>query len=161
MYAAISLDGYIAVNSRTVPKWTSTEDWQWFQAELAKADVLIVGRTTFELAKKRLQKRNTVVLTSKVKTITRAEGVVWINPKKINFAEYLSMYRRVAIIGGAQVYAEMLAQKLCTDVYLTVEPVILGSGIPWLPKTISAQMKLYSVKKLNKRGTILLHYQIK
>lgn len=161
MYAAVSLDGYIAVNSQAIPKWTSVEDWEWFQTELAKADVVIVGRTTFELTKKRLQKRNTVVLTSKVKTITRAEGVVWVNPRKINLAEYLSMYRRVAVIGGAQVYAEMLAQKLCTDVYLTVEPIILGSGIPWLPKTISAQMKLYSVKKLNKRGTILLHYQTK
>lgn len=161
MYAAISLDGYITINSQTIPKWTSVEDWKWFQTELSKADVVIVGRTTFELTKKRLQKRNTIVLTSKVKTIIRAEGVVWVNPKKINLAEYLSMYRRVAIIGGAQVYAEMLTQKLCTNIYLTIEPVVLGSGIPWLPKMSTTKMSLCSVKKLNPRGTILLHYQLK
>lgn len=158
-YIATSIDGRISVASKVLPNWTSKEDWEFFQKGLSKADAVVVGRNTYEVARERLQKRNTFVLSSKPKTLTRRGSVTFVNPKKVDLKELFKEYKTVAVIGGGQVYQSMLDFGLLDEMYVTIEPVILGRGPQmFVGGTKNSFLKLQSIKKLNARGTILLHY---
>lgn len=158
-YIAASIDGRISVASNVLPDWTSKEDWEFFQKRLNKVDAVVVGRNTYAVARERLQKRNTFVLSSKPKTITRRGSVTFVNPKKIDLKDLFKEYKTVAVVGGGQVYQTMLDLGLLDELYVTIEPVILGRGPQmFVGGTKNISLKLQSIKKINSRGTILLHY---
>jgi riboflavin biosynthesis pyrimidine reductase len=50
--AAITLDGKIAKHSKHFSSWTSKEDKQFLHAILDACDVIIVGNSTYQMAKK-------------------------------------------------------------------------------------------------------------
>ena len=70
-------------------------------------------------------------------------------------------YNTVGIVGGAGVYQKMLDLNLMDEIYVTIEPVIFGRGREmFVGGTKTNNLKLISNKKLNKNGTMLLHYKI-
>lgn len=160
-YVASSIDGRISLSNSHPPDWTSKEDWQFFQKSLSKADAVVVGRNTYEEASDRLDKRNTFVLTSTVKSTKSLGSVTFVNPAKVNIAKLLDKYRNIAVIGGGPVYRYMLEKRLLDEIYITIEPLVFGRGKTMFSgggQTFAA--KLISIKKLNAQGTVLLHYQI-
>ncbi len=162
--AAVTVDGKIAKNPQHFSNWTSPEDKVFLRRELSKSDVIIVGRNTYETAKKPLSKRNCIVLTSKVRTISvEAENLVLVNPKTVNLKTLIRKlgYVEVAVLGGAQTYQYCLDRGLLDEIYLTIEPLTFSSGINLFSsdKPKVRQWNLVSVKKLNHLGTILLHYR--
>ncbi len=159
LIAAVSLDGKISDNSKAMPDWTSPEDWQWFQKELSKCDAVIVGRKTFEAAKSHIEKRNVLVLS---RTKRKDYGSVRFITTKMDIRKTLSGYERIAVVGGSGVYSFALANGLADELYLTLEPVLLGKGVSFTADKIFKRksLKLKSAKKLNSKGTMLLHYQI-
>ncbi len=160
-YVASSIDGRISLAAKKRPDWTSAEDWKFFQNKLALSDAVVVGRNTYEAAKTRLQKRNTYVLSSKVKNPVRRGHVTFVNPKRTDIATLLKGYKNVAVIGGARVYQEMLDKNLLDELYLTIEPLVFGRGTPMFAGgSKTRKFKLVSVKKLNATGSILLRYQV-
>ena len=159
-YVAASIDGRISITEKTKPDWTSKEDWKFFQNELVDADAVVVGRNTYEAAKISLQKRNTFVLSSRPKTLIRKGKVTFLNPKTVNLKELFKGYNQVAIVGGGQVYQTMLDLGLLDELYVTIEPIILGHGKNmFVGGNKNIPLILKSIKKLNSTGTILLHYQ--
>ena len=131
--AAITLDGKIAKNSHQFSfDWTSKEDKKAFQAELKKFDAVVVGSNTFKTAIEPLKKRNTIVLTSKVKnTIEKFPHVWFCNFKTINLKAFISSLglKKIAILGGSHVYTYCLEKNLIDELVLTIEPVVFGRGI--------------------------------
>lgn len=161
-YVAASIDGRISLTKKRPPDWTSTEDWKFFQKKLAGADAVVVGKNTYRAAKKRLDKRVTFVLSSTVKTPAQKGAVTFVNPAHTNLKKLFSRYGNVAVVGGARVYQTMLDKGLLDELYVTVEPLIFGRGKAMFEGgSKTKQLKLVSVKKLNSRGTLLLHYKIK
>ena len=160
-YVATSIDGKISLTRNKMPVWTSKEDWKFLQDELSKAEAVVVGRNTYKAAAKHLRKRNTYVLSSRVKNIFRKDTVTFINPKRVDLRELFSSYKRVAILGGGRVYQTMLEKKLLDEIYVTIEPLIFGRGKEmFVGGTDTIQLHLLSTLKLNKKGSLLLHYQI-
>ncbi len=162
-YLAASIDGRIAKNKSSEVDWTSREDWSFFQKSLTRADAIIVGSNTFNTVKDRLQKRNTIVLTSKV-TKPKIEGsVTFLNPKKSNLKKFVESknYREVAVVGGGKVYDFCLRNKMIYELFVTIEPYVFTAGIPMFAGNSfkKHKFKLESVKKLNKAGTLLLRYK--
>ncbi|MDP9249264.1 MAG: dihydrofolate reductase family protein [bacterium] len=162
-FAAVSIDGRIAQHAKSGTDWTSREDWRFFQAALGRMDAVIAGRNTYEVAKDKLGKRNTIVLTSKVRDIRISGSVVFLNPKSYDLKKFLQSkkYKKVGIVGGAKVYDYCLRNKLLDELYLTVEPYVFTKGVPLFSgrEFTKHRFKLASVKKLNKQGTILLQYK--
>lgn len=159
-YAAISIDGRISLSKTTRPDWTSKEDWQFLQKELARADAVIVGRNTYRAAAARLRTRTTFVLTSRVETPVKKDGVTFVNPAKTNLRALFAPYKRVAILGGAGVYRHMIEHGYMDELFLTIEPLVFGRGTPMVTGgTKIARLSLVSVKRMNRRGTLLLHYR--
>ena len=160
---AISIDGKIAAHSRQFTSWTSKEDKDFLHKHLDKSDVVVVGSNTYETAKKPLSKRNCLVLTRKVLKATRKrEGLVFFNPTKESVDGYLRKmgYKRVAVLGGQQIYTYFLEKNLLDEIYLTVEPVIFGRGLSMFETKgfKIRRWKLVSIKRLNKKGSLVLYY---
>ena len=161
-YVAASVDGRIALDNKKLPDWTSREDWRFFQKQLAKADAVVVGRTTYELAATRLRRRTTYVLTSRVPTTRRRGTVTFINPQNVSLTTVLSRYKTVAVIGGGFVYRTMLNAGLLDELYVTIEPLLLGRGVPMIASSKkTTKLRLLSARRLNKTGTILLRYAVR
>jgi dihydrofolate reductase len=159
---ATSIDGRIARDAESGTDWTSKEDWRFFQKSLAKMDAVIVGRNTYKIAEKRLRRRNTIVLTSRGK-FSQSGSVFFLNPSKHNLRAFLNEknFKKVAIVGGGQVYDYCLRHKMLDELWVTVEPYVFTGGVPMFAGEGFKKHKfvLVSAKKLNKRGTILLQYR--
>lgn len=162
--AAVSLDGRIGAHEKHFSDWTSKEDKKFMRALLEKCNVIIVGNSTYKTAIVPLSKRNCIVLTRSVKKQKQeAPNLLYLNPKGANVKTAIKKagYRKVAVLGGAQTYAYCLEHKLLTDLYLTIEPVIFGAGIPlFAGKYKLRKTKVVSVRTLNRKGTVLIHAKV-
>lgn len=158
-YVVASIDGRISIAAGTVPDWTSREDWNFLQKSLARADAVVVGRNTYLTVADRLRKRNTFVLSTRPKTMIRRGRVTFINPATMDIRALLKQYRVVAVVGGAMVYRYMVEHNLLDELFVTIEPLIFGRGQPMvIDGTKTTRLQLGAVKKLNRSGTLLLHY---
>lgn len=160
-FVATSVDGRISLSNKTLPHWTSKEDWQFFQKSLLRIDAVVVGRNTYQSVAERLRKRNTFVLSSRSKTLTRRGTVTFVNPTNVNLRKLFEGYESVAVLGCGVVYCSMLESKLLDEIFITVEPLIFGRGKEmFVGGTRTTRLNLLSVKRLNRNGTLLLHYRI-
>jgi len=160
-FVVASIDGRISLMKKTPPDWTSREDWHFFQEMLAKADAVVVGRHSYAAVADRLRKRNTYVLSRRLKGRYRRGTVTFVNPNCVNMQELLQQYQMVAVVGGGSVYQLMLDNGILDEIYITIEPLIFGRGTQmFVGGTKTAYLQLLSVKKLNASGTLLLHYKI-
>ena len=158
--AAITIDGKIARHERHATDWTSPEDKRILQEQLDSADVVVVGHHTFRVAEKQLSKRNCIVLTRRIRKPREMDPkLTYINTNVTGLESYVERqgYRRVAVLGGAQVYSYCLEQGLIDEFYMTVEPLAFGEGVSLLSQQTKARFTLRSVQRLNKEGSILLH----
>ncbi|MEK7067949.1 MAG: dihydrofolate reductase family protein [Patescibacteria group bacterium] len=162
--AAVTIDGKIAKNNHQFTDWTSPEDKDFLHQQLDKSDCVIVGNNTYKISHQPLSRRNCLVFTKSVDAVRPAGKLcLYVNPAKVNLEKLVKQksYRRIAVLGGMQVYSWFLQQRLVDDIYLTIEPVIFGAGLSLFDvklKKILKNFKLISVRRLNKTGTILLHY---
>jgi len=160
-FVASSIDGRISLMEKTLPDWTSKEDKSFFQKSLLQFDAVVVGRNTYQAAAVHLRKRNTFVFSSRLKNIKRRGTVVFVNPAKVNFVKLFQEYKNIAVLGGGAVYRFMLESGFLDEIFVTIEPLIFGRGKEmFVGGTRTIRSCLLSVKKLNKDGTLLLHYKV-
>src|SRR6266404_1536106 len=153
--AAVTIDGKIAKTNQHMSDWTSKEDKDFLHAMLDKCDVVIVGNNTYKTAIKPLSKRNCIVFSrSANQRISESANLLYCNPDKMDLKKIISdrKYKNIAILGGAQTYSYCLENNFLDEIYLTVEPIIFGSGINLFSANNSThdKFKLKSIKKLNK-----------
>lgn len=121
----------------------------------------VVGRNTYEAAKRHLCARNTFVLSSRLKNLARRGSVTFVNPTNVDLVKLLSGYKKVAVLGGGSAYRFMLEQDLLDEIFVTVEPIIFGRGKTMFSGgTRTVATRLLSIRKLNRSGTLLLHHAI-
>ena len=168
LLAAVSLDGRITRGNKEGSDWTSREDHQWFQKKLDDFDVIVMGRKTFEVIKRPLKPRNRIVFTqtqlfccSQEHQHNRCTTAFFGGAGKLRKLLASQNWTRIAVLGGAQIYDWFLKRNLISEMYLTLEPVVFGSGRPLASVSPhkSPAFRLVSVKRLNRQGTLLLHYR--
>ncbi|MBI4210356.1 MAG: hypothetical protein HY544_02510 [Candidatus Diapherotrites archaeon] len=163
--AATTLDGCIARYPGHKSGWTSKEDKQHLHSLEDRADVLLLASRTYNLARKFLRKRNCLIMTRKVKNVRIAgKKEVYINPSGKSIEGYVREkgYKKICVLGGRAAYDYCMEHGLVDDIYLTIEPIAFGSGIGMFSARVpDMEFILISMKKLNSRGTLLLHYRKK
>jgi dihydrofolate reductase len=161
--AAVTIDGKIARDSGHFPDWTSPEDKTYFQSMLDKSDVLVLGNSTYKTAEGPLSKRNCIIFTRSIQdTDRRGANLLFYNSAGTTSIEsILEPYSFVAVLGGAHIYSYFLERDLIDELYLTVEPIVFGSGIGLFNHESAAakRFRLVTVQQMNPEGTLLLHYQ--
>ena len=109
--------------------WHLPEDFRWFK-QCTTGQVVLMGRKTFESLGKPLPNRTNVVI-SRSAAIPGGEIV----RDLASFDPSAYAPREVWVIGGAEIYAQLLPQ--CTDLYLTVVQREV-EGDAWFPEFESA-----------------------
>ena len=161
LIAAISADGKIAERAdQSSLDWTSKEDTQFFVKRTKEAGVMIMGRKTFETIGKPLKDRLIVVMT-RGEGGKAMEGVEYTNkaPQEILRDLELRGYKEAAICGGSSVYGQFLKEGLVDELFLTIEPVLFGSGVPLAVGFDRINLDLINSTKLNDQA-VLLHYRV-
>jgi dihydrofolate reductase len=156
--AAISADGFIARNTHELADWTSKEDKRLFVELTKRAGVMVMGRTTFDTIGRALPDRQTIVYSHKLVDVG---GVTTTKESPADLVSRLSAegYKELAICGGSAIYTLFLEAGVVDELYLTVEPVLFGDGVPFLNGLVGVDLRLLETKQLNDNVT-LLHYEV-
>lgn len=161
--AAMSADGFIGVDSahRSLD-WRSKADAKFFIDSTKQAGVMVMGSTTYHTfrIKRTPPGRRLIVYTSMPDSVV-GDGVETTNQEPRVLIERLEHEgaRGVAVCGGATINRLFLDSGLATELYLTVEPVLFGAGVPLFSGAVEAKLTLLENYPLAD-STILLHYAI-
>ncbi len=156
--AAATADGFIGKDGHHLADWTSKEDKEFFLTKSKKSGVIVMGYNTFQTIGKPLSGRLNIVYAPEGTKIEGAE-ITQKEPEELIKDLKERGYKEVAISGGSQIYTMFMESGLADTLYLTVEPIIFGSGVKLFNKEIDAKLELKSHKMLNE-NTILLEYNI-
>ena len=166
---AISKDGYINHEGQHhATEWTSKEDQAHFAALLTRYPLQLMGRTTYEHNKDGMTfpaGRRRIVFTHHPDTYTSKPGELTFTDEPMGTVlAHLENegFKEALLLGGGVLFTELLDAGLVDEAFVTIEPQLFGSGIPFLTngKELSdyTSLVLAEDKPLNKTGTRLLHY---
>ncbi len=157
--AAQSLDGFISplehTNSMT---WTSGADKEFFKKRTNEAGVVVMGRTTFETIGKALPGRRTIVYSTKPIDIEGIETTS-LSPQDLLTKLEEEGVNEVAICGGSSIYTMFFQAGCISTLYITLEPILFGVGIPLMSNISETNLELLSTTQLG-ANTLLLEYKI-
>ena len=157
---AISADGKIAKDKNQLANWTSPEDKKIFVAESKKHGVVMMGENTFNTFPSPLPNRLTVVFSPDPKP--NYDNVKYVSGEPEKVLEELEQmgYKSALLGGGCFLNSLFLKNKLISEMVLTVEPKIFGSGLSLFDTDHEASLELNSLEKLND-NTFAVRYTVK
>ncbi|MEK7177457.1 MAG: dihydrofolate reductase [Patescibacteria group bacterium] len=148
--------------------WTSVEDQKYFFSLIEKHNLILMGRSTYEAVRSRIKlqkKKLRIVLTHNPKKYLKQsvkDILEFTDEKPQDLINRLSKkgYKKMLLVGGSIVNGLFLKYNLVNELYLTIEPKIFGSGKSIVEgQLLDRSLRLISVKKMNKIGTLLLKYK--
>ncbi|MGE5803007.1 MAG: dihydrofolate reductase family protein [Gemmatimonadota bacterium] len=161
---AMSLDGYIAAPDGGYD-WIVMDPEIDFDAMFKRYDTMLMGRKSYDAAQGNdygLPKPPTYVFS---KTLRQADvkGATVSNDVKKTVTELKNAPGKdIWLWGGGELFRSMLELKLVDALEVAVIPVLLGDGLPLLPKTKTRVSLVLTQQRLFKKtGTILLNYDVK
>jgi dihydrofolate reductase len=164
----ISLDGKIAkLDGSMVRDWASSEDGALLAELLYSSDVVLIGRNTYDQQKPGLHDDRLYVILTHHPDMFVSDAVTgkreFTNSSPARLMQELAErgYKNVLMLTGGEISAAFLKAGLVDELYLTIEPLIFGAGIPMLSgENLLITCHLESVARLNQQGTTLMHYLI-
>jgi dihydrofolate reductase len=165
--AALTADGFLArdVDDFSMD-WTSPEDIKHFVKLTKEAGVMVLGSRTFATmlkAGRKLPGRKMVIYTSRPEAFPhdRADPTEFTTEPPADLVKRLGDegFTSVAICGGQQINTLFMQAGVVTDLYLTIEPILLGTGLTLFGSTMDTKLNLVSCEKLNE-NCITLHYKV-
>lgn len=165
----VSADGKSTKRNEDAQGWSSPEDAAHFRKLKRAHRVLVMGRHTYEAV------RDTLKLSTRLRRIVLTDSPEAYAPQAVTGKLEFSNERPVSLVtrltregytdmllaGGSTVNAAFLAERLITQCYLTVEPRFFGSGNPIFGNiSTDVRLRLVSARKINRQGTLVLHYTI-
>ncbi len=136
-YGAVSLDGYLATKEDSL-QWlfdTPTGIGTTYEAFYKQIDVTVMGRRTYEEAKKYLEtdalypdKRNIVFSSNKE---LKLEDATVVHEDPVGVVEQLKKNpdTTVWMVGGGTLLRPLIEHQLIDEWYIQIAPVLLGNGI--------------------------------
>lgn len=162
LYMAITANGMIANNDDDA-NWLTKEEAASYCEIVRKTGCLIVGRRTYHILTKQpefqeFKDAKLVVVSHDEVELVDARHAVAHSPKEA--VALLSDFAEVIVAGGGILNASFLAENLVNEMYLDIEPAILGDGIPLFKgQSFERGLKLLGTKMLSE-NEIQLHYQV-
>lgn len=161
---AMSLDGYIA---------TPTGEYDWiphdpdidFAAIMGRFDTFLIGRKTFDTMGRSLtiMPRNTtsIVFSRTLRQADHADLVISNNAEAFVSDIRKKPGKDISLFGGGELFRTLLQANLVDRVEVSLIPVLLGGGIPFLPSPApQTKLQLRQQRLYKKTGIISLEYEI-
>jgi dihydrofolate reductase len=160
LVAAVTADGFIGRDASHLADWTGKADKKLFVDVTKEAGIMVMGSRTFATIGRALPGRRTIVYTSNPQAIT-ADGVETTSEAPATLAKRLEQQgaHGLAICGGASIYQQFMAAGIVDELYLTVAPLLFGTGVPLFSGELHAQLQLLDTRQLDE-NTMLLHYKV-
>jgi len=172
LIAAITLDGFIAKNvGHNSTDWTSPEDKQFFRTRTQNS-VIILGSSTYKTIGKPLPGRTNIIYTKNPSSIPDSAPfsnqahqsgtrlfTTSADPNELLKQLNLSGCSEVAICGGSAIYSLFLSHHAIDTLYLTLEPIVFGTGVSLFDNSFDNKLHLVKHELLNS-NTLLLEYQV-
>lgn len=161
----MSVDGYIA-GPNGEADWISIDPEVDFAALWAQFDTGLMGRRTYEAARKRLGEAAftgiTTIVFSRTMNPQDYPEVTVISELKSDWVRELQTRngKDIWLFGGSELFRSLLDLGLVDTVEVNVIPVLLGTGVPLLPPPYSpAKLRLQS-HKIYRSGRVALTYEV-
>lgn len=174
-FVANSLDNFIARPDGAVD-WLFMDGTDYGMGEFFKTiDTVLLGRKTYDHAlkgksskgKKSKSKNSFMGMRSYVfsRTMKTAadDGVTIISEHAGEFVQNLKNEagKDIWLMGGGELASSLFAEKLVDEIDLTIQPILLGRGIPLFPD-IGKQIDLELLhSKAHKNGCVQVAYRVK
>jgi dihydrofolate reductase len=161
---AASLDGFIA-GPKGEHDWIRRDSGIDFAALYRRFDTLLMGRRTYDVAKTNpglltsMGMKIVVVSTTLDPPLHAAVIVVSRNLPEAVAALKAEPGKDIWLFGGSVLFRSLLDLGMVDEVSVSVFPVMLGAGVPLLPKGARAQLKLNESKALPS-GVLMLSYSV-
>lgn len=166
MYMAITANGYIAKEDDDT-SWVTATEWASYSGAIRKSRNMIIGRRTYEIMVKNgdfdkpdLNNVRTVVVTSdaRLRVHDPRSVLVAASPRKAIDILRKQGFRNLMVCGGGGLNASFMKDNLVDELFLDVEPILIGKGIKlFAEQGFEAGLRLVGAKKLSK-NEIQLHY---
>lgn len=163
LYMAATANGMIAASDDS-SSWISAEESQSYCDMVNKIGALIVGHRTYNILTKQPEYKKfqniklVVVATKEVQLVDTAHRIAD-SPKEA--LQILRDQEEVVVAGGASLNASFLSENFIDEIFIDIEPALLGCGIPLaLGKDFECDLELLGVKNISK-NEIQLHYLVK
>ena len=161
---AMSLDGYIATPTGGYD-WIIRDPEMDFSTMMSRFDTFLIGRKTFDIMGRSLNsmpRRALCVVFSR--TLQQADHPdILINNNAEAFVTNLRTRsgKDIALFGGGDLFRTLLHAGLVDRVEVSLIPVLLGAGIPFLPPPAPrTKLHLREQRLYKKTGIIGLEYEI-
>jgi len=168
LFIATSLDGYIATENDSL-EWlfkTEGEGDNGYSEFLETIDTIILGRRTYDWIMTMepdvfpYQDQTCYVFSN---TLTeRTDNVEFVSGDIASFLGEIKKTsgKNIWIVGGGELLAHFIKEKLIDEYIITVAPIIIGKGIPLFKETnIEIELELLSIRRFNQ--FVELHYKAK
>lgn len=153
----MSMDGVVAFDERTdIRPFSSEEDHRFFVNGAGSCDALIMGRFSYRgFASKRKY-----LLTHDPSRIVFDDNTIVLSGDVVGIYERIAAdgNQRTALLGGPRTNVAFLREGLVDEIWLTVEPVILGDGQHFAFGDLYSRWLLRDSIRLNEQGTVVHHY---
>jgi dihydrofolate reductase len=157
---AITADGKIAKDKNQLANWTSKEDKQLFVETSKEFGVIMMGENTFKTFPKPLPGRLNLVFS--YKGGEDIDGLLkWVQgePEQVLLDLEKMGYKKALLGGGAFLNTIFLKKKLISEIIISIEPKLFGSGISLFNEEIEHNLELKECRQLNK-NTVMLKYKV-
>lgn len=150
--------------------WLPSEGWNEFIEDVKKYGNFIMGRETYELVTKLYPDYNfndvdalyRVIVTTR-DTFLQPEGYTVVNSPEeaVDFLRSKDI-KTGLLIGGGKLNSSFYTRGLVDEVWVTVNPVILGQGRPFIAeRDFEARLELIDIAKLSKSRVQLKYRAIR
>jgi dihydrofolate reductase len=165
VYMAVTPNGMIARENDATDFVTKTE-WKSFDRASRKAGNIVMGRRTFEIVRDDGQfpfkERLNVVMTRKKTRNKWGKDVVFTaaSPRGVVGMLRRRGFKTVFVGGGGKVNSAFMRAGIVDEVFLDVEPSIIGKGIPlFAGAAFEKKLRLVGTRKLSP-NEIQLRYKV-
>jgi dihydrofolate reductase len=162
---AMSLDGFIAGPNGEYD-WIVPDPEMDFAAMMGRFDTFLIGRKTFD-AMRRAERTappagiHYIVFSRTLRPGDCPKATLSEDAERTVMDLKKKPGKDIALFGGGELFRSLLALRLVDELRVSVTPVLLGGGIPFLPPPADrAKLRLIKHRLYRKSGTIELAYDI-
>lgn len=162
LYMAITANGMIA-STDDETDFLTKEEAASYCSVVRTAGCLIVGRRTYHILTKQPEFQEfkdaklVVVSHDNVELVDPRHSVARTPQEAVSL---LSNFAEVIVAGGGVLNASFLVDNIVDEIYLDIEPAILGNGIPLFKgRNFARRLELLGQKMLSE-NEIQLHYKV-
>lgn len=162
IYFVMSLDGVVAIDhTHDIRSFSSREDREFFLNSIRDYDGIIVSSRTY--VKDASPGTRRVILTHSAPAEGASDPLgIYMSGDEREICEKMwdMGFKKAALAAGPSTCLSFLRAGLVKDLYLSIEPISLGSGIRlFTDENYISRWTLIESKKLNENGTMMMHYR--